>query len=257
MAYTVKKLAEISGVSIRTLHFYDEIGLLRPAYHGNNGYRYYEEEQLLNLQQILFFRELGFELKKIQKVLGKSDFDKISALYSHRKVLEKNAERAKELIATIDKTINHLKGVKPMKDQEMYEGFGITKEEQAEYEQYWKNRLGEDHPTLKECETNTKKWSKAEWEKIGKDCDQNMQDLAKLKEKQVLPNSPEVQKLIRKHYEWLKNFWTPNRESYTQLGEGYTQFEWKKFFKKYDPDHPQLAMYLAEGMRVFAEKNLS
>ena len=70
MAYTVKELAQISGVSIRTLHWYDEVGLLNPAYHGSNGYRYYEEEQLLILQQILFFRELGFELKQIRKVLA-------------------------------------------------------------------------------------------------------------------------------------------------------------------------------------------
>ncbi len=74
MAYTVKKLAEISGVSIRTLHFYDEVGLLKPAYHGSNGYRFYEEEQLLILQQILFFRELGFELKQIQKHSWKKGF---------------------------------------------------------------------------------------------------------------------------------------------------------------------------------------
>src|SRR3954465_11930813 len=90
MAYTVKQVATVSGVSVRTLHFYDEAGLLKPAYHGANGYRYYEEEQLLMLQQILFFRELGLELKQIRKIIGSSDFDKIAALRSHRQVLEKN-----------------------------------------------------------------------------------------------------------------------------------------------------------------------
>jgi DNA-binding transcriptional MerR regulator len=68
MAYTVNKLAKLSGVSVRTLHFYDEIGLLEPAYYGDNNYRYYEEEQLLMLQQILFFRELGFPLIDIQRI---------------------------------------------------------------------------------------------------------------------------------------------------------------------------------------------
>ena len=87
MAYTVKKLAEVSGVSVRTLHFYDEIGLLAPAYVGDNGYRYYEEEQLLMLQQILFFREIGFELKQRRDVLNQSDFDKLQALKTHRQVL--------------------------------------------------------------------------------------------------------------------------------------------------------------------------
>src|SRR3954452_22348665 len=105
MAYTVNSLAGISGVSVRTSHFYDEAGLLKPAYHGANGYRYYEEEQLLVLQQVLFFRELGFELKQIEAILKRSDFDRMAALNSHRKVLEKNVERTKKLIKTIDKTI--------------------------------------------------------------------------------------------------------------------------------------------------------
>ena len=107
MAYTVAKLAQLSGISVRTLHWYDEIGLLKPAYHGSNGYRYYEEEQLLTLQQILFFRELGFELKQIQKILGRTDFDQIVALRSHRQVLQKNLERTQKLIKTIDKTSKH------------------------------------------------------------------------------------------------------------------------------------------------------
>lgn len=72
MTHTVKKLSELSGVTVRTLHFYEEIGILKPAYYGSNGYRYYEESQLLQLQQILFFKELGFTLKQIQKVMGKS-----------------------------------------------------------------------------------------------------------------------------------------------------------------------------------------
>ena len=84
MAYTVKKLAKLSGVSIRTLRFYDDIGLLKPAYYGDNKYRYYEEKQLLMLQQILFFRELGFSLVDIQRIIDSSDFDKTASLNSHR-----------------------------------------------------------------------------------------------------------------------------------------------------------------------------
>ena len=93
MVYTVTKLAKISGVSVRTLHWYDKVGLLKPSYHGANGYRYYEEEQLLMLQQILFFRELGFELKQIEKILGRGDFDKmkerrlVRVLVAHSKTL--------------------------------------------------------------------------------------------------------------------------------------------------------------------------
>ncbi|MBM3192272.1 MAG: MerR family transcriptional regulator [Chlamydiae bacterium] len=89
MRYTVKQLSEISGVTVRTLHFYEEIGILKPAYYGSNGYRYYEEQQLLQLQQILFFKELGFSLKQIWQVVGRSDFDQLAALHSHRNALSR------------------------------------------------------------------------------------------------------------------------------------------------------------------------
>lgn len=125
MAYTVKQVAKMSGVSVRTLHFYDETGLLKPAYLGANGYRFYEEPQLLTLQQILFYRELGFELKQILRILGRADFEKVAALQSHRKVLQKNLTRTRRLIETIDKTIQHLKGTKTMKSQEMFVGFNV------------------------------------------------------------------------------------------------------------------------------------
>jgi DNA-binding transcriptional MerR regulator len=123
--YTVKRVAAISGVSVRTLHFYDETGLLKPARIGVNGYRYYEEAQLLTLQQILFYRELGFELKEIKKIIGRAKFEKAAALKSHRAVLEKNLARTRELIETVDKTIDHLKGKKKMKTEEMFAGFRV------------------------------------------------------------------------------------------------------------------------------------
>jgi DNA-binding transcriptional MerR regulator len=254
MAYTVKKLAEMSGVSVRTLHFYDEIGLLKPAYHGLNGYRFYEEDQLLMLQQILFFRELGFELKQIQKILGKKDFDKIVALSSHKQVLEKNVKRTKGLIKTIDKTIDHLKGIKKMKDQEMYSGFSAK--EQAEYQTYLKHRFGENHPSFAECENNLKQWTGKDWESSNKEADGLFKELVKRLEEGCKVDSTDVQGIIRKHYAWIKKFWTPDRASYTGLGQVYMGFEWKKFFGKYDSEHPRLAKYLAEAMKVFADKEL-
>src|SRR5271165_2330468 len=130
--YTVKELAKLSGISDRTLRFYDEIGLLKPAFYGDNGYRYYEKEQLLTLQQVLFYRELGFELAMIQKIMASPEFDKAAALRSHRDHLVKETERTKDLICTIDKTLAHLERKVPMKDNEMYLGFDPKK--QAQYE---------------------------------------------------------------------------------------------------------------------------
>jgi DNA-binding transcriptional MerR regulator/quercetin dioxygenase-like cupin family protein len=126
MAYTVKQVATMSSVSVRTLHFYDETGLLKPAYLKDNGYRFYEEPQLLALQQILFYRELGFELKQIRQIMDRNDFENLKALQSHRDILQKNLARTRTLIETIDKTINHLKGKKKMKSKEMFAGFSVA-----------------------------------------------------------------------------------------------------------------------------------
>ncbi|HSX25880.1 MAG TPA: MerR family transcriptional regulator [Chlamydiales bacterium] len=255
MAYTVKKISQLSGVTVRTLHFYEEAELLKPAYYGENGYRYYEEKELLLLQQILFFKELGLTLKRIRKILGRSDFDQLAALHSHRQALSKDWERMGVLIETIDKTIQHLNGQRKMKEEEMYNGF-ITKEKQAEYMAYLKNRLGADHPSFAECEKNSKNWTKEDWERSKKESDVTFKELSKLMEKQISPSSKEVQAIVLKLYQWIKKFWTPNKESFTALGQMYTEFEWKKFFEKYDPHHPRLAKFLAEGMKVFAETEL-
>ncbi len=126
MAYTVKQVAEMSGVSVRTLHFYDETGLLRPARTGANGYRYYEEPQLLTLQQILFYRELGFELRQVRELLGRPDFQRGDALRSHREALEGRLARTRRLLETIDDTVDHLQGRTPMKDEQIFAGFTVA-----------------------------------------------------------------------------------------------------------------------------------
>lgn len=255
MAYTVKQLSKLSGVTVRTLHFYEEEGVLKPAYYGSNGYRYYEERELLQLQQILFFKELGFSLKQVRKVLGKGDFDQLSALNSHKEALTREWDRIGRLIETVDKTIEHLNGKRKMKEEDMYDGF-ITKEKQEEYITYLKNRLGEENPSFAECEKNSKNKTKGDVEKAKKDCDAAFKEFARLKEDRFSPSSPEVQEGILRLYNWVKQFWTPDKESFPALGQMYTELEWKKFFEKYDAHHPKLAMFIAEGMKVFAQAEL-
>ena len=123
MSYTVKKLAKLSGISIRTLRYYDTIGLLKPAYYGDNHYRYYAEEQILMLQQILFYRELGFPLSDIQRMISSDDFNKIDALNSHKQILAQSLDRTKNLMKTIDHTSAHLRGKITMSNEELFAGF--------------------------------------------------------------------------------------------------------------------------------------
>jgi len=252
MECTVNKLSKLSNISIRTLHFYDEIGLLKPAYYGGNGYRYYTEEELLRLQQILFYRELGFELKDIKKLLDSSNFNKISALTSHKKVLEKSLSRTKKLIATIDKTINHLKGVKKMKNKELYWGFDAKK--QAEYEKELIDRYGDD---IKESISNShqkvKGWSKPKWDKIRKEFEMICIDLTNLMEKGHKENSKEVQNIVNRHYLWLKNFWTPDKNSYASHGQLILESDLKK---AYDIHNSKLAEFLVKAIGLFADTSL-
>jgi DNA-binding transcriptional MerR regulator len=105
--YTVKQLASLAGVSVRTLHYYDEIGLLKPSSVGGNGYRHYGEEAVLKLQQILFYREMELSLDEIKAVTGRPDFDVLSALRSHRQALQGRVERLERLIQTVDHTIDY------------------------------------------------------------------------------------------------------------------------------------------------------
>ncbi len=252
MTYTVNKLAKLSGVSIRTLHFYDAIGLLKPSYYGENNYRYYEEAQLLMLQQILFFRQLGFQLSDIQRIISSPDFDKIAALESHRKILENNLNQTKQLIETLDKTIAHLRGEQNMKLEEIFHGFNAEK--QKLYENFLIDS-GVDKDVIDQCKDKVKNWKKEQWIENKREADGVYADLVSAINNQLSPSSPEVQKLIKKHYQMTTNFWTPTKQSYIGLSQLYGSHP--DFIKFYDDLHPKLLKYLAEAMKVFAERELS
>lgn len=253
MACTVKQLAGMSGVSVRTLHFYDEVGLLKPAYLGANGYRFYEEAQLLMLQQILFYRKLGFELKQIKRILRQPDFDKVAALESHRKVLRKNLAETRKLIETIDKTIEHLKGTKKMKSKELFEGF--DPKQQAKHEQYLIDRYGDRmKESIAESKKKVKDWTKANWEKSNAAFAKICQDLVQMMGRELPVDSAEAQAIIRRHYEWLKQFWTPNREAYAGHSDLIVSSDLRKAYEAHDPRLPE---FVAAAIKVFAEKELS
>ena len=162
--YTVKQVAKLSGVSIRTLHHYDEIGLLKPACVGANGYRYYGRDELLRLQQILFHRELGFALDEIRKVLSTADFDRKSALRAHRKRLVSEIERYRRLVRTLDATLAALEGKADMNDKILYRGF--SPEKQQQYEAWLVNRLGSQvQGRIDEAKAKMKEWSQADFDR--------------------------------------------------------------------------------------------
>ena len=123
LEYTIQKLSQLAGVSTRTLRYYDQIGLLKPAGRSASGYRIYTEAEVDKLQQILFYRELGVNLECIKDILDMSSFDVLKALKEHReKLLEKRAQM-NLLIENVEKTIASKEGRIKMKDEEKFEGF--------------------------------------------------------------------------------------------------------------------------------------
>src|SRR5690625_2729445 len=114
----VKEVAELVGISVRTLHHYDEIGLLKPSTTTDAGYRLYSQENLETLQQIIFFKELGFPLKEIKSIIYHPSFDRKEALILHKKMLIEKRNRYNQMIHTIDKTIQHMMGEMEMSNEE-------------------------------------------------------------------------------------------------------------------------------------------
>ena len=252
MSYTVNKLAKLSGVSVRTLHFYDEIGLLKPAFYGDNNYRYYEEEQLLLLQQILFYKELGFPLNDIQKILGSADFDKITALTSHKNILQGDLNRVQHLIKTIDNTIAYLKGEKMLKLEEIFHGF--TEEKQKMYEDFLvENNVSQ--AVINSMRDKVKNWKSDEWLENKREADQIYAALGAAIDNRLNPESTEVQALIEKHYQMTSVFWTPTKKTYIALGQFYRSH--LDFVTFYEEIHPKLLPFMVEGMKIYAEKKLS
>ena len=123
MEYTIQELSKLAGISARTLRYYDEIGLLHPSHTTNSGYRIYTTAQIDTLQQILFYRTLGFPLKQIQSMMQAPDFDRLTALEQQRQTLIKEQERLSRLVTTINRTIQYTKGEIMMKDHEKFQAF--------------------------------------------------------------------------------------------------------------------------------------
>lgn len=123
MEYTVQKLGELAGISTRTLRYYDEIGILKPARINSSGYRIYSQKEVDRLQQILFYKELGVALDSIKKILLSPSFDNSAALKEHREKLLAKRQQLDILIANVDKTIASTERRIIMSDKEKFEGF--------------------------------------------------------------------------------------------------------------------------------------
>lgn len=137
----IKEITDLVGISVRTLHYYDEIGLLTPDETTDSGYRVYSQANLETLQQILFYRELDFSLKEIKEILNSPLFDRQKILEAQYRMLLKKQEQLDQMIETIKKTIQQTKGEMKMTNKEMFKGFDFS---HNPYEEEARERWGDE-----------------------------------------------------------------------------------------------------------------
>lgn len=241
------KLAKLAGVSVRTLHHYDNIGILKPADRTGKGYRYYGREELLRLQQILFYKELDIPLNQIADILDDPDFDVADALKTHKNALNERMHRLQTLLGTIDRTIADLKN-KNMNYEKMYEGF--SKEQIAEYEKEVTERWGADK--LNESKQRLNAMTSDEIEALKQEGETINRELVALMDNKA-PDSPEVQALVARHYAMVCKFHEFPPDAYRGLGDMYVADE--RFRINYDKHHEGLAVFLRDAIHVYCDKN--
>jgi DNA-binding transcriptional MerR regulator len=243
--FTVKQLSTLAGVTPRTLHYYDQIDLLQPESVGENGYRYYGEASLLRLQQILFYRELGFSRESIREMLGRPDFQILDALEEHRESLRERMRRIERLVQTVDNTIQHLQGETEMSPKGLFAGF--SEEEQEEYARQAEGMY--DSETVRESNRKWKSYSEDKKQAILDEGRQVYQDMIETMPKGA--DSPEAQACVERWRNHMDYFWTPNLDQLLGLATMYGNSP--DFKANFDAMHPNLVDFMREAVTVYVE----
>lgn len=250
---TVKQVAKLSGVSVRALHHYDEIGLLKPASIGRNRYRYYGEDELLRLQQILLHRELDIPLAEIAAILAAPGFDRVTALTIQRDKLAREAERYAELVRTIDRTIARLKGDKTMTNADLYKG--ISPEKQAEYEAWLIEKYGGDLPErIAGSRRKYEKLTDAEKQALQQELIEVETTWAEAMKNGVPADSKALIPLLDRHRSWVAAMWDKPCPPGAYHGLADLHLSHPDFVSRYEAIAPGFSDYHAESMKAYAAR---
>lgn len=245
MKKSISEMAKLSGVSVRTLHYYDEIGLLKPSeVISETGYRYYDEESIMKLQQILFYRELDFPLKEIEKLMNTSEYNKEEALVRQKTLLELKRKRLNQLIGLLDA---NLKGDYTMS----FEVFDTTEIEETkkkyaqEAERKWGNTAA-----YKQSQKKTAEYGKADWEKVSDEMDALLQQFA-----DHIGENPEneaVQSLVGQWQQYITDtYYDCTKEILAGLGAMYIADE--RFTKNMDKFGAGTTKLMSEAIAIFCK----
>jgi DNA-binding transcriptional MerR regulator len=246
--YTVRKLSKLAGVTPRALHYYDEIGLLKPSQVGENGYRYYGETALLMLQQILLYRELDLPLAEIKKILNGENFNALDSLRGHKETLRQRILRTERLINSVDDTIKFLEGKKKMDEINMFESF--NEKQQAEYEKEVVEKY--DPEIVKASQQKWKSYTKAQKQRIVDEGNAIYRDMALAIPKG--PASQEAQACVQRWRDHMSYFWEPNEEQFLGLADMYHNDP--RFKANFDKIDPGLAEFMREAVRIYVDQKI-
>ncbi|MDX1510790.1 MAG: MerR family transcriptional regulator [Nitriliruptorales bacterium] len=254
MALTVSEVARLAGVTVRTLHHYDEIGRVRPSGRTDAGHRLYDREAIERLQAVLLYRELGLALADIQRLLSDPDWDREQALLEHREQLEKQADRLGHLIAAVDAELDALRNGTTMNETDMLEVFGQTYvDHHADWEAEAAERWG-DTDAYAESQRRTSQYTKEDWQRIAEEGSAIERDAAALFLDGVEPTSEAATEVAERHRQHISgSFYDCTHEIHVGLADMYVADE--RFRAHYDEQAEGLAEWLQLAILANADRN--
>ena len=256
MALTIGETAQLAKVSVRTLHHYDQLGILSPSARSETGYRLYEPCDLERLHRVMVFRELGFSLEEIGQIVTDPDFDQTEALRAQRALLAEKARRTEAMLGAIDAALAAMEGGTEMSDQERKEMFGELFDgfDPAEYEDEVKERWGEAD-AYAQSGARTKRYTKADWEQIKSEGDANTAEFIRLMDAGVAPDAPEaLAAAAEKHAQLEKWFYDAPLEMFANLSEMWVNDP--RFKKSIDKPRAGLAEYERAAVKAWVASQL-
>jgi DNA-binding transcriptional MerR regulator len=250
MTYTVGEVAKLAHVSVRTLHHYDEMGLLQPSERSEAGYRHYTLEDLERLQQVLLYKELGFSLDEIRDLMSDPSFDRREALEIQRDLIAEQALRLEAMLGLVDKTLASLKGGIPMTKEEMFEVFGDF--DPSGYEDEVKERWG-DTDAYKESARRTTRYTKDDWARFKAESEEINTAVVALMDEGVAPDDPRAMDAVDRHRRQIDTWFYPcSREMHAALGEMYVADP--RFTATYEKIHAGMARYVRDAIAANAAR---
>lgn len=252
MKYSIRELSELAGVSARTLRYYDQIGLLKPLYTNEAGYRYYGEKEVALLQQILFYRARGFELRRIQQIVYHNDFDIMQALEEHLLELEEHRAHTEALIDTVKQTILAMKGEIVMSDKERFSAFKerVVKENEDKYGTEIREKYGSEQ--IDASNKRLLNMSEKDWEQFKSLENEIYESLKAGVLSGIKPDSDEAGRIAALHKEWLCMTWKHySADSHKGIAAMYIADE--RFKQYYDKEVSGCAQLLEQAVGFWAD----